>query len=268
LGDEIHWGGARCEPVSDGDLPESTRGADGCCGWARKRTQATLRRGLASLGAEVVAGLRYVCSDMWVRTCRCWRPGGARLHVVDRFHVVMHVNQAVDQVRRGECARLRGRRKPGGSSGCAGLCSSGSGGAGARAARPRLGGAAGQQGGHGAAWLLKDCFEHLWHYKSGRFGARRIWTLGRRCCSAWSRCRGGADGGASMRVCCSTGFGPGGGFQRGGGGAEQQDSSGYQTGLRVPDVPRHGNSLYHTLAGLYKLRQSKCTRRAVNIDSD
>ena len=31
----------------------------------RKRTQATLNRGLDALGGEVVGGLKYVCSDMW-----------------------------------------------------------------------------------------------------------------------------------------------------------------------------------------------------------
>ncbi len=31
----------------------------------RRRSQATLRRGLKALGPEVVKGLRFVCSDMW-----------------------------------------------------------------------------------------------------------------------------------------------------------------------------------------------------------
>jgi transposase len=31
----------------------------------RGRTQATLRQGLAALGPSVVAGVRFVCSDMW-----------------------------------------------------------------------------------------------------------------------------------------------------------------------------------------------------------
>jgi transposase len=31
----------------------------------RRRTQATLRRGLAALGPAVIQGLRFVCSDMW-----------------------------------------------------------------------------------------------------------------------------------------------------------------------------------------------------------
>ena len=31
----------------------------------RRRSQATLRRGLKALRPEVVKGLRFVCSDMW-----------------------------------------------------------------------------------------------------------------------------------------------------------------------------------------------------------
>jgi len=31
------------------------------------------------------------------------------LHVLDRFHITMHLNHAVDQVRRAEVGRLQGR---------------------------------------------------------------------------------------------------------------------------------------------------------------
>ena len=31
----------------------------------KRRSKATLRRGLQALGPEVVEGLRFVCSDMW-----------------------------------------------------------------------------------------------------------------------------------------------------------------------------------------------------------
>src|SRR5438132_867507 len=76
----------------------------------RRRTQTTLRQGLAALGPQVVGGLRFVCSDMWrayLRVIATKVPQA--LHVLDRFHITMHLNQAVDQVRRGESGRLRGR---------------------------------------------------------------------------------------------------------------------------------------------------------------
>src|SRR5882762_338077 len=74
----------------------------------KRRTQVTLRRGLAALGTEVVQGLRFVCSDMW-------RPylgviaaqAGEALHVLDRFHITSQLNQALDQVRRAESGQLR-----------------------------------------------------------------------------------------------------------------------------------------------------------------
>jgi transposase len=132
----------------------------------KKRTQATLRRGLATLGAEVVGGLRFVCSDMW-------RPylnviaakAGQALHVLDRFHITMHLNQAVDQVRRAESTRLRGRplaerlkkmrwkllRK------------------GSRVrgrAKHKLCGLLYAKLGTGRAWMLKETFQDFWSYRS------------------------------------------------------------------------------------------------------
>ena len=38
---------------------------------------------------------------------------GQALQVLDRFHITTHLNQAVDQVRRGESTSLRARSKPG-----------------------------------------------------------------------------------------------------------------------------------------------------------
>ena len=63
--DEIHWGKGK---GANGFLTVIYQ-IDGHCRrllWVGcKRTQATLRRGLAALGPEVVGGLRFVCTDMW-----------------------------------------------------------------------------------------------------------------------------------------------------------------------------------------------------------
>jgi transposase len=63
--DEIHWGKSK---RADSFLTVIYQ-IDGHCRrllWVgKRRTQATLRRGLATLGDEVVGGLRFVCSDMW-----------------------------------------------------------------------------------------------------------------------------------------------------------------------------------------------------------
>ena len=168
--DEIHWGKGKGANAFLTVIYQ----IDGHCRrllWVgKKRTQATLRRGLAALGPQVVAGLRFVCSDMW-------RPylnviaakAGHALHVLDRFHITWHLNQALDQVRRAESVRLRAAGQP-------------------QAERlknmrwkllrrfSRVRGRARGQLGRllrakletARAWALKDLFEHFWTYKSWR----------------------------------------------------------------------------------------------------
>jgi transposase len=178
--DEIHWGKSK---RADQFLTLIYQ-IDSHCRrllWVgKRRTQATLRRGLAALGEEVVQGLRFVCSDMW-------RPylnvlalkAGQALHVLDRFHITSHLNQALDQVRRAESARLRA--------------------AGSASAEPlknmrwkllrrhsRVRGKARRQLGRllntklttARAWALKDLFEHFWTYKSVRCAGQFLdfWT--------------------------------------------------------------------------------------------
>jgi transposase len=110
--DEIHWGrGLR----ADNFLTVIYQIDAGCRRllWVgRRRSQATLRRGLKALGPEVVKGLRFVCSDMWKPYLQVIAAqAGQALHVLDRFHITSHLNQAVDQVRRAESTRLRAKSK-------------------------------------------------------------------------------------------------------------------------------------------------------------
>ena len=63
--DEIHWGRGK---RADNFLTVLYQIDSGCRRllWVgQRRTRATLKRGLAALGPEVVKGLRFVCSDMW-----------------------------------------------------------------------------------------------------------------------------------------------------------------------------------------------------------
>jgi transposase len=132
----------------------------------RKRTQATLRRGLDALGSEVVGGLQYVCSDMWKPYLRVLAQRvGQALHILDRFHITMHLNQAVDQVRRAESTRLKGQplaerlkkmrwkllRKGSHVRGRAKL---------------KLEGLLASRLATGRAWDLKEAFQHFWKYRS------------------------------------------------------------------------------------------------------
>ena len=164
--DEIHWGKGK---RADNFLTVIYQ-IDSHCRrllWVgRRRTQASLRRGLAALGPEVVGGLRYVCSDMWQPYLKVIAAKAAQaLHVLDRFHITMHLNQAVDQVRRSESGRLRGRplaarlkhmrwqllRR------------------GSRVrghARRKLDDLVASKLATARAWNLKESFQYLWHYKS------------------------------------------------------------------------------------------------------
>ena len=106
--DEIHWG----HGLRAANFLTVIYQIDGHCRrllWVgQRRTEATLRRGLKALGPEVVKGLRFVCSDMWKPYLSVLAAeAGQALHVLDRFHITLHLNQAVDQVRRAESARLR-----------------------------------------------------------------------------------------------------------------------------------------------------------------
>jgi transposase len=166
--DEIHWGKRKRADNFLTVIYQIDRHCRRLLWVGRRRTQATLRRGLAALGTEVVGGLRFVCSDMWrpylnVLAARA----GQALHVLDRFHITLHLNQAVDQVRRAETGRLRAA-------------------ASAQAAQlkdmrwkllrrgSRVRGKARQQLNAlvrsklatARAWILKETFQHFWSYRS------------------------------------------------------------------------------------------------------
>jgi transposase len=138
------------------------------------RRESTLRAGLDALGAEVIAGLEFVCSDMWKPYLKVIRERIAHaLHILDRFHITSHLNQAVDQVRRREMARLR-QQAP------------------ARAsllkrmrwsllkkrsrvrgrARQRLDALIASKLPTARAHLLKEAFQHFWTYRSHRHALR------------------------------------------------------------------------------------------------
>ena len=74
----------------------------------RDRTEATLRRGLELLGAQLCAGLRFVCSDLWRPYLKVLaEQAGGALHVLDRFHIMKQLGDALDQVRAAEAKRLQ-----------------------------------------------------------------------------------------------------------------------------------------------------------------
>lgn len=178
--DEIHWGKSKRADNFLTVIYQIDRHCRRLLWVGKRRTQATLRRGLKALGTEVVQGLRFVCSDMW-------RPylgviaaqANQALHVLDRFHITSQLNQALDQVRRAESGQLRAAGQ-------------------AQAERlknmrwkllrrgSRVRGKAKHQLGRllrtklatARAWALKDLFEHFWTYKSLRCASDflQFWT--------------------------------------------------------------------------------------------
>lgn len=166
--DEIHWGhGLRAD-----NFLTVIYQIDAHCRrllWVgKRRSQATLRRGLKALGPEVVQGLKFVCSDMWKPYLQVLaKQAKQALHVLDRFHITQHLNEAVDAVRRAESSRLRAAGK-------------------AKAERlkhmrwPLLRRGSRVRGrvrqkllalwtsklATGRAWELKETFSHFWTYKS------------------------------------------------------------------------------------------------------
>jgi transposase len=166
--DEIHWGRGK---RADNFLTVIYQ-IDAYCRrllWVgRRRSQTTLRRGLKALGPEVVNGLRFACSDMWQPYLQVIAAqAGQALHVLDRFHITSHLNQAVDQVRRTESTRLRSKSKEAGqqlkhmrwpllrrASRVRGR------------ARQKLNALLASKLATARAWELKETFSHFWHYRS------------------------------------------------------------------------------------------------------
>ena len=134
----------------------------------QKRTQASLMAGLDTLGAGVVEGVEFVCSDMWRPYLNVIGKRIAQaLHVLDRFHITAHLNGAVDEVRRGEMSRLNAAGKSDASklkkmrwnllkkrSRVLGR------------ARQRLNTLIFSKLATARAWILKDTFPHFWTYRS------------------------------------------------------------------------------------------------------
>lgn len=164
--DEIHWGQGKKADQFLTVIYQIDKHCRRLLWVGRRRTQSTLRQGLADLGPQVVSQLKFVCSDMWQPYLKVLAAkAGQALHVLDRFHITQHLNHAVDQVRRSESARLKGQplakrlkrmrwqllRR------------------GSRVrgrARIKLNALVASKLATARAWTLKDCFEYVWHYKS------------------------------------------------------------------------------------------------------
>jgi transposase len=78
---------------------------------ADDRKKTSLDAYYQSLSKEQLAGIEAVAMDMWgpfIASTAAHVPGGRSKIVFDRFHVMKHMSEAVDAVRKAEHRRLRG----------------------------------------------------------------------------------------------------------------------------------------------------------------
>jgi transposase len=74
----------------------------------KDRTEQSLRSFFEMLGRKRAAAIRYVCSDMWQPYLTVIAQMAHRaIHVLDRFHIVKLMNEALDQVRRQEARQMK-----------------------------------------------------------------------------------------------------------------------------------------------------------------
>jgi transposase len=74
---------------------------------ARERTEKSLRRFFFTLDAATRGSIHFVCSDMWQPYLKVIRQeAGHAMHILDRFHIMAKMNEAIDDVRREESRQL------------------------------------------------------------------------------------------------------------------------------------------------------------------
>lgn len=77
--------------------------------WVGKdRKSETLERFFGWLGEKRSGELTFICSDMWRPYLEVIaRKAGQAIHVLDRYHIVAHLNKAIDKVRAEEAKQLK-----------------------------------------------------------------------------------------------------------------------------------------------------------------
>jgi transposase len=74
----------------------------------QERTIESFQRFFTLIGTELAAKIEFVCSDMWQPYLKVIRQQCSQaLHILDRFHIVAKMNEALDDVRAEEARRMR-----------------------------------------------------------------------------------------------------------------------------------------------------------------
>jgi transposase len=73
----------------------------------KERTVETFQGFFAMIGKDLTSKIEFVCSDMWKPYLRVIRETCSQaLHILDRFHIVAKMNEALDDVRAAETRKL------------------------------------------------------------------------------------------------------------------------------------------------------------------
>lgn len=73
-----------------------------------ERREESLRKFFQLMTDEAKGAIRFVCSDMWKPYLEVIRQElGQAVHILDRFHLMKKMNEAIDEVRRQETSRLK-----------------------------------------------------------------------------------------------------------------------------------------------------------------
>lgn len=108
--DELHWGRGKKSANFLTLIYQIDAGARRLLWVGLKRKESTLQQGFACLEQArtgFLHGIKVICSDMWkpfLKVIKAMVPHA--LNILDPFHIAQHLNTAVDNVRRGEQARL------------------------------------------------------------------------------------------------------------------------------------------------------------------
>lgn len=179
--DELHWGKGKKSLNYITLIYQIDKGVRRLLWVGQRRTEATIRKGFDELEkqhAGFLAALQVVCSDMWKPYLKIIAAkAGWALNVLDPFHVAQHLNKAVDEVRRGEQSRIKGKAsKTKVKRGRFLLLKRGTRVRGL--ARAKLKTILGVLRRTSRAWELKESFRHFWDYQSETWAAAflRQWT--------------------------------------------------------------------------------------------
>ena len=75
---------------------------------AKERTEESLRGFFQMLGKAACGRVQFVCSDMWQAYLSVIAAEAKRaVHILDRFHIMKLMNQAIDEIRAAEARRLK-----------------------------------------------------------------------------------------------------------------------------------------------------------------